>query len=458
MATSNRLPLGKRLWEGISLQPAVRTNPAVPNRLGLHRNLILHFRPARLPRKTLQFSLTWGLGGMATTLILLQLATGILLKFAYIPTPVSAHGSVQWIVADMPFGRLIHNLHYWGSHLLVAVAVLHMLRVFFTGAFQSPRQLNWIIGLCLLASVLMANFTGYLLPWDQLAYWAVTVSTGMLDYVPIIGGPLQAWIRDGSQVGPTTLQMFYSVHTAVVPAMLIGLMAFHFWRVRKARGVVIPKAPGASVQEEPDRTAGITDLLLREVVVALVLVAVMLQLSVFFDAPMGDPANPGLSPNPTRAPWYFAGLQELLLHLHPVFAACVIPFLTIGALALIPYLTYPVDSQGIWFVSRIGRKTAGIAALAATVLSALLIVADKGQFSSGAFRATVSPIVAGGLIPTALFILAIAVLVFIFRTCFAINRNEAVQSIFVFLFSIYGVLTITGVWFRGAGMKLVFPW
>jgi quinol-cytochrome oxidoreductase complex cytochrome b subunit len=380
------------------------------------------------------------------------------LKFAYIPTPVSAYESVQWIVVGMPFGRLIRNLHYWGSHLLVAVAVLHMLRVFFTGAFQPPRQLNWIIGLCLLACVLLANFTGYLLPWDQLAYWAVTVSTGMLDYVPIIGGPLQAWIRDGSQLGPTTLQMFYSVHTAVVPAMLIGLMAFHFWRVRKAKGLVIPKAPEGSAQEELDRTAATTDLLLREVVVALVLFAVMLQLSVFFDAPMGHPANPGLSPNPTRAPWYFAGLQELLLYLHPVFAACLIPFLTIAALALIPYLTYPVDSQGIWFVSRVGRKSAVITALAATALGSLLIVADKGQFSSDVFRSTLSPVVTGGLIPTALFLLLIAGLVLVFRKWFAINRNEAVQSIFIFLFSIYCVLTITGVWFRGAGMQLVFPW
>ena len=458
MATSSRFPLGKRVWEAISLKPAVSKKPAAHNRIGLHRNLVLHFRPVRLPRKTLQFSLTWGLGGMATTLILLQLATGILLKFAYIPTPVSAHGSVQWIVAGMPFGRLIRNLHYWGSHLLVAVAVMHMLRVFFTGAFQSPRQLNWIIGLCLLTSVLMANFTGYLLPWDQLAYWAVTVSTGMLDYVPIIGGPLQAWIRDGSQVGPTTLQMFYSVHTAVVPAVLICLMAFHFWRVRKAKGLVIPKAPEASAQEEPDRTAGTVDLLLREVVVALVLVAVMLQLSVFFDAPMGDTANPGLSPNPTRAPWYFAGLQELLLHLHPVFAACVIPFLAVGGLVAIPYLSYPVDSQGIWFVSRIGRKTAVIAALAGTLLTVLLIVMDRGLLSSGTFRSTVSPFVAGGLIPTALFVLAISLLIFVFKRTFAINRNEAVQSIFTFLFSIYGALTITGVWFRGAGMQLVFPW
>lgn len=442
----------------MSFQSAVKKKPAAHNRFGLRRNLVLHFRPSRVPSQTLRFSLTWGLGGMATTLILLQLATGILLKFAYVPTPVSAHESVQWIVAGMPFGRLLRNLHYWGSHLLVAVAVLHMLRVFFTGAFQPPRQLNWIIGLCLLTSVLMANFTGYLLPWDQLAYWAITVSTGMLEYVPIIGGPLQAWIRDGSQVGPITLQMFYSFHTAVVPVMLIGLMAFHFWRVRKAKGLVILKTPEASAHEKADRTAGTADLLLREVVVALVLIAVMLQLSVFFDAPMGDPANPGLSPNPTRAPWYFAGLQELLLHLHPVFAVCVIPVLTVGGLVAIPYLSYPVDSQGIWFVSRIGRKTAVMAALAGIVLSALLIVADKGQFSSGAFRATVSPIVAGGLIPTALFILAIAALVFVFRTCFTVNRNEAVQSIFVFLFSIYGVLTITGVWFRKAGMQLTFPW
>jgi len=422
------------------------------------RTLVLHFRPARLPEKTLRFSLTWGLGGMAATLILLQFVTGILLKFAYVPIPAAAYDSVQWIVIGMPFGRLIRNLHHWCSHLLVAVVMLHMLRVFFTGAFHPPRQFNWVVGLCLLAVVLVANFTGYLLPWDQLAYWAVTVSTGMLAYVPLVGELLQDWIRDSGEVGPATLQMFYSLHTAVIPVALAGLMAFHFWRVRKARGVVIPRAPEDPYDERPDRVASVPALLLREITVALVLVAAVLLLSVFFDAPMGDPANPGLSPNPTRAPWYFAGLQELLLHLHPVFAVCIIPILTVVALLAIPYLRYPVDSGGIWFASRAGRKTGAAAALAGALLTPLWVVLDDISFLDGLLQQGLPPLVGNGLIPTALLAAAMALFVFAMRRRFAANRNESVQAIFILLFCAYGMLTITGVWFRGAGMDLALPW
>ena len=432
--------------------------PGSRHRWSILQTLGLHFRPARVPLKTLRFTLTWGLGGMAATLILLQFATGFLLKFAYVPTPAAAYDSIGWIATGMPFGRLIRNLHYWGSHLLVAVAILHLMRVFFTGAFHPPRQFNWIIGLGLLASILMANFTGYLLPWNQLAYWAVTVSTGMLAYVPLMGEHLQAWIREGGEVGPATLQMFYGLHTAVIPAILAALMAFHFWRVRKAKGLVIPRLPEEPKEEKPDRVSSVPDLLLREMVVALVLVAAVLQLSVFFDAPLGDPANPGLSPNPTQAPWYFAGLQELLLHLHPVLAVCIIPLLTVGALMAIPYLKYPLDSQGIWFVSRVGRKSGAIAALAGILLTPLFIVLDERFFSSGLHRQGLPSLATTGLLPTVLIVTAMALFLLAMRRGLAVNRNEAIQSIFILLFCAYGVLTLTGVWFRGVGMALALPW
>ena len=191
------------------------------------KNLILHFRPARVPEKTLRFSLTWGLGGMAVILVLLQIGTGVLLKFIYEPSPLTAYTSVQSLIFEVPFGRLIRNLHHWCAHFLVLIVFLHMLRVFFTGAFHAPRQFNWVLGLCLLGTVLTANFTGYLLPWDQLAYWAVTVSTGMLEYVPVIGLTLRKMILGGSEIGPASLRIFFAIHTAVVPILLLLLMAFH---------------------------------------------------------------------------------------------------------------------------------------------------------------------------------------------------------------------------------------
>jgi len=423
----------------------------------LLKTLPLHFRPATVPRETLRFSLTWGLGGISATLVLLQLGSGLLLKFAYEPTPVAAYASIQAMNESLLFGRLVRNLHYWCAHLLVAVIALHLLRVFFTGAFHPPRRINWIIGLGMFGTVLAANFTGYLLPWDQLAYWAVTVSTGMLEYVPLVGGYLQNIIRGGEEIGPHTLQTFFALHTAVLPALLLGLMAYHFWRIRKAKGLVVPRPPGASVEEKPTRAPTVPDLLLRETAVALVLTAFVLVLSTLAAAPLGDPANPGLSPNPTRAPWYFAGLQELLLHLHPVFAVCVVPVMAAIGLLAVPYLTYEADTGGIWFASRPGRKMAGLAVIIGVVVTPLLILGDEWLSPAASSWGSIPPAIGNGLIPTVGLLVVLGGFYAILRKRFRASRNEAVQAIFTLCLTAYVILTITGVWFRGEGMMLALP-
>ncbi|MBW1840599.1 MAG: cytochrome b N-terminal domain-containing protein, partial [Deltaproteobacteria bacterium] len=146
--------------------------------------LVLHFRPRTVDERTLRLTLSWGLGGMAAVLILLLIGTGVLLKFVYEPFPDRAYESILYLQQDVLFGGLIRNIHHWSGNGLLIVVFLHFLRVFFTGAFHPPRQFNWIIGLGLFATVLLSNFTGYLMPWDQLAFWAVTISTGALDYIP----------------------------------------------------------------------------------------------------------------------------------------------------------------------------------------------------------------------------------------------------------------------------------
>jgi quinol-cytochrome oxidoreductase complex cytochrome b subunit len=161
------------------------------------RTLALHFRPRRVVEKTLRFSLTWGLGGIATVLVCLQLFTGILLKFAYGPVPTHAYASLVHLQEDYLFGRLVRSLHFWSANLLVGVVCLHGLRVIFTGGFHPPRRLNWVVGLILLVLVLASNLTGYLLPWDQLAYWATTICVSMLEYIPAIGSRLQQIILGG---------------------------------------------------------------------------------------------------------------------------------------------------------------------------------------------------------------------------------------------------------------------
>jgi quinol-cytochrome oxidoreductase complex cytochrome b subunit len=413
---------------------------------------VLHFRPATVPQKTLHFSLTWGLGGMAALLVAMQLATGLLLKFVYVPTPAAAYGAMQALLTEVPFGRLIRNLHHWCAHLLVLVVFLHMLRVFFTGAFHPPRQFNWIIGAGQFALILLANFTGYLLPWDQLAFWAVTVSTGMLEYIPWIGPRLQQLLLTGTDLGPGALHLFFALHTAVLPVLIIGLMGFHFWRIRRAGGLVIPRLPGQAPDARPQRVNTLPDLLLRETTAALVLIAAVLLFSILVNAPLGDPANAGLSPNPTRAPWYFAGLQEMLLHLHPVFAICILPLFFVLLLAIIPYLEYDYDSGGVWFVSPKGRRLAAWTAASALVATPAIVILKEMVLPPA------ESFFYNGILP---FILIVAVMGIVYggvRRRLQASRNEAVQTLFVFLIVSFAVLTAVNVWFRGAGMQLTMPW
>jgi quinol-cytochrome oxidoreductase complex cytochrome b subunit len=446
-----------RIRQSIFQDPIIPKNESERKRF-LKRVLLLHFRPPTVPEKTLRFTLTWGLGGMAVVLVSLQLSTGVLLKFFYEPTTVAAYSSVQTLIQDVPFGRLIRNMHHWCAHLLVLVLLLHLLRVFFSSAFHGPRQFNWIIGITMFATVLIANFTGYLLPWDQLAYWAVTVSTGMLEFLPWIGYAIQNMIRDGVEIGPRTLRFFFAVHTAIVPVVLISLMGFHFWRIRKAGGVVIPKQTVESSEPHPVRIPTIPNLLLREFVVASSLVAAVMMWSVFFDAPLADPANPGLSPNPTKAPWYFGGFQELLTHFHPIFAACIIPLVFGIAFLAIPYLKYDCDSSGVWFVSQTGRKTGIITAAVSFLVTSVFILADDFMIEPWRQHTTYPQFLVNGLLPFIGMLVVVVFFTWFLKRRFALNRNETIQTVFIFLLTAFMVLTATNVWFRGEGMSLNFPW
>jgi quinol-cytochrome oxidoreductase complex cytochrome b subunit len=419
---------------------------------------LLHFRPVRVPKRTLPFGHTFGLGGMSLVLVVLLSLTGLLMMFVYEPSPERAYLSVTALEAQVGFGGFVRGIHHWSANLLVVIVVLHLLRVFFTGGFRAPdRQFNWVIGLGLLLFVLASNFTGYLLPWDQLSYWAVTVSTGMLAYVPVAGPWLEEFVRGGPEVGRATLLIFYTLHTTLAPVALFGLMGFHFFRVRKARGVVVPRGPGEDPQPNPERVLSVPHLLLREASVALILIAGVLITAALVAAPLGEAANPGMSPNPAKAPWYFMGFQELLLHFHPVVAVFVIPFVAGAALLLLPYLDHDEGPAGIWFQSRNGRRTAALAGLLAAVAVPLWVVMDEFVLDWSALLPLLPPTAAEGVVPG---LLAVCVLLAVFlggRRFLGASRSEAVQSVFVFSLVAFMILTATGVWFRGPGMALTLP-
>lgn len=398
---------------------------------------LLHFRPRTVSVAALRFTYTWGLGGMAATLICLLLVTGVMLKFVYSPTPDNAYGSILDLQRTVMFGGLVRNAHHWSANLLVITVFLHMLRVFFTGAYGEKRRLNWIVGSGLFGVILLANFTGYLLPWDQLAYWAVTISGAALAYLPWTGNWLQTIVIGGQELSPATLANFFALHTAILPLLLLLLLPFHFWRVRKAGGLA---AVGG------DRIEAIPHLLVRETAMAFAVIAVVILLAALWDAPLGAEANPGLSPNPTKAPWYFAGLQELLLHLHPVVAVAVIPLLTVVSVLALPFLPIRLDAPGRWFGTRRGGRMAACAALMALVVTMLWIVA----YSRGlGFLTWLAPLIH--------LLLEAGMVLFLTRRLQA-SAHEAVQAVVTYFVMLFIVLTLTGIWFRGPGMVLIWPW
>jgi len=418
------------------------------------RSLMLHFRPRVVPERTLRFSLTWGLGGMAAVLVFLLFGTGLMLKFVYEPFPGRAYDSILHLQQNIPFGQLIRNIHHWSANGLLIIAFLHFLRVFFTGAFVAPRQFNWIIGLALFAAVLLSNFTGYLLPWDQLAFWAITISSSMLEYIPGVGTWLQELILGGKELGPATIANFYAIHTAVLPALLLLIMPFHFWRIRKAKGLVIPKLPNENTDTVGEKVDTIPNLIVRELSVALVLLAVILVISMLFNAPLAAKANPGLSPNPTKAPWYFMGIQEMLMHFHPVFSLFVFPLMLVFGLLFIPYLNYESETTGVWFCSNKGRKMALIAVVTSIAATVAAILAD--EFIVGSALIGPPNIIISGMVPFVLVLAGCIGFYFVMKKRFGAVNNEAVQALFILLVTAFLVLTIVGIWFRGTGMQLMW--
>lgn len=394
---------------------------------------------------------------MTALTMLVLLITGVMLMFVYTPSPAQAYYDILNLQTNVWFGQLVRNLHHWSGNLMIVLAFLHLLRVFFTGGFVAPRQFNWVLGLSLLLLTLAANFTGYLLPWDQLAYWAITVGTGLVEYIPLAGRWIQTVILGGPEVGAATLLNFYGLHIALIPISMLAIMSFHFWRVRKDGGVVIPRSPGEETPAKISRVTTIPHLVLRELVVAMVLIAGLMLVAMLLNAPLEDLANPEHSPNPAKAPWYFMGVQELLLHFHPLVAALVIPGLALGALAALPYFVPDMDSAGIWFRSIRGRWMALAAAGIALIATPLLILADEFALDLAGWLPSLPMLISNGLIPLAILALLLIGFYDGMKHRFKATRCETVQATFVLLLVSFLVLTITGIWFRGPGMALIWP-
>lgn len=209
-------------------------------------SLFLHLHPVKVSRRSLRWSYSFGLGLMATILFAVLTFTGVLLMFYYVPSVERAYTTMKELQFNVPLGQMTRNMHRWSAHAMVLIVVLHMLRVFYTGGHKSPREFNWIIGVVLLLLTLGASFTGYLLPWDQLAFWAITVGTNIAGYAPVVGDATREVMLGGATVGQAALIRFYTLHIALLPIALVLLVSLHVWRVRKDGGLAAsdPDAAG----------------------------------------------------------------------------------------------------------------------------------------------------------------------------------------------------------------------
>jgi quinol-cytochrome oxidoreductase complex cytochrome b subunit len=292
-----------------------------------------------------------------------------------------------------------------------------------------------------------------LLPWDQLAYWAITVSTNIIGYLPLIGETLRNSIIGGKELNAGTLQSFFTLHTALLPFLLFVIALYHFWRVRKAGGVMLPETTGKNVM-----VPVMPNLVFREFIAALVLLSVLLLFAALFNAPLLDKANPSYSMNPTKAPWYFAGLQELLMHFHPFFAAFIIPLSVFVFLAWIPFFKYNEPPNGLWFISGKGVKSSKDTAIFAGMVTLAGILFNAYVLNFEMVMPGVPALISNGAIPLLILFLLMGGYYQFYLKGFRLSKAELIQAVFVFIVVAFILLTLTGIFFRGKDMELTFPW
>ncbi len=392
-------------------------------------NFALHWFPARVQKASLDWNYSFWLGTISAALFLLLILSGLPLLFLYVPSVERAYASVKDIEWVVTFGSWIRSVHRLSAHLMVAVVFLHMVRVFLTGAYKNGagqgqrREWNWVIGVGMLLLTLFLSFTGYLLPWDQLAFWAVTVGTNIASSVPFVGPTARELMIGGRAIDQPTLIRFYVLHVLVLPGFLGALFLYHMWRVRKDGGLAradrvallaekAPTVPSATKTytllgvargtaptvratgiEAPDTTVNaVPDLTRRAAVAVLGTFALISLLSTFIRSPLEEAANPLITPNPAKAPWYFLWLQEIVTDttvrigsftINGAFiGGVVLPGLLLVALVLWPWLDRsPAAAAGAWFP--VSRRTQNAVFL--LICLAVIVLTVIGTFFRGPY-------------------------------------------------------------------------
>jgi cytochrome b-561 len=433
---------------GVHPQPLWSLRPQTDRQAGdaVVSNFMLHWFPAKVCKASLDWNYSFWLGTVSAALLLLLTVSGFPLLFLYVPSVERAYGSIKDLEYAVTFGSWIRSVHRFAAHFMVAAVFLHLARVFLTGGYKNgigqgqQREWNWVIGVVMFLLTLLLSFTGYLLPWDQLAFWAVTVGTNIASSIPFVG----PWIRElmigGRAIDQPTLIRFYVLHIIVLPGALGLLFAYHMWRVRKDGGLAradraarlaapAAAAPGptktytllgvargtspavttTTLENEEATVNAIPDLTRRATIVTLGTFAVLSILAALARSPLEAAANPLVTPNPAKAPWYFLWLQEIVTDttvrigsftINGAFLGGVIlPGLLVGLLTVWPWLDRsPAGAAGVWFPR--SRRAQNITFLVLTFI--ILALTFIGTFMRGPYWQMYWPWQAWPEIPTRL--------------------------------------------------------
>ena len=283
-------------------------------------------------------NLLFSLGSLAMFLLLLQAATGAFLALYYSPSPEHAHNAVAYISEEVPFGAFVRGLHYWGASAMVIIVFLHLLRVILYSSYKAPRELTWIAGVLLLLVVLGFGFTGYLLPWDEKAYWATVVGVEIATTAPVLGDFVAKVMRGGAEIGAVTLSRFYALHTIWLPWLAFGLVGVHLFFVRYYGS---SGKPHNTPEEMKTGKPFYPDQVFEDVVGMLILFVILAAVALFVPVPLEDVADPTKADYDPRPEWYFLFLFQLLKYFQGPFeiiGTFVIPTVGMLLLLFLPFL------------------------------------------------------------------------------------------------------------------------
>ena len=364
LKSQNWKDLRNRIWESVDhrvraisagmglheLRAVMRGDPPTekPNpRYKVHTtSFLFHIRPRYYEAGSTIFTNTFRLGFFTAFFFIVESITGLILMIYYTPSPEKAYTSILNLTSNVPYGQMLRDIHRLGAEGMVIFTFLHMLRTYFTGSYKKERSFTWLTGVVLLGITLFLSFSGYLLPWDQLAYWAVTIGTSMAEAAPIFGNEVNLLLRGAPDIGANGLLRFYLMHVVLLPFLAAFVISIHYYKVAREHGISLPPSieegnPPPEVKKAAKRRLDfLPDLFTHEVfLTSLGLIILILSVTFLgYHAPLENIADPQVTPLDTKAPWYFWWLQGMLKLGDKSLMGIVLPTLIVLLLIAIPYI------------------------------------------------------------------------------------------------------------------------